>query len=276
MVSVPLNSGTASELFGNTAYRWNPATGQYDIPTTIEPTKGYWVNLSSSKTVTDFGSEIATDVTIDISTAGWYQVSTPWNYQKSEILVIMGPHIKTWTEAVAAGWVRDTIYAYHASDGNYTMPTTMNPWDGVWVKALVDNLNLELLYASSTSVIPPTPPTAFTPADLPALPSILPGVPPTEAGLEFTNIPNPITDVHTSTFMVTGPMSALVEAIKVQIFDLSGRLVYEEEKTGTSMEWHTENQVGDILANGVYLYRMYAKIGGEWIESKTRKLVILR
>ena len=278
MVSVPLNSGTASELFGNTAYRWNPATGQYDIPTTIEPTKGYWVNLSSSKTVTDSGSETATDVTIDISTAGWYQVSTPWNYPKSEILVIMGPHHKTWTEAVAAGWVRDTIYAYHASDGNYTTPTTINPWDGVWVKALVNDLNLELLHASRTPVAPvPPPPTAFAPTDLPAPPSILPGIPPTEVDLVFTNIPNPITDVHTTTFVVTGPMSGLVEAIKVQIFDLSGRLVYESgEIPGTGLDWHTDNDYGECLANGVYLYRMYAKIGGEWIESKTKKLAILR
>jgi hypothetical protein len=95
--------------------------------------------------------------------------------------------------------------------------------------------------------------------------------------ISVTCIPNPITDVHTTTFVVTGPMSGLVKAIKVQIFDLSGRLVYESgEIPGTSLDWHTENQVGETLANGVYLYRMYALIGGEWIESKTKKLAILR
>ena len=93
----------------------------------------------------------------------------------------------------------------------------------------------------------------------------------------FTNIPNPITDVHTTTFMVKGPMAALVEAIMVQIFDLSGRLVYESgEIRGKSLGWHTENDYGEILANGVYLYKLYALIDGEWIESETKKLAILR
>ena len=72
-------------------------------------------------------------------------------------------------------------------------------------------------------------------------------------------------------------MASLVEAIKIRVFDLSGRLVYSSgEITGTSLDWHTENDYGDILANGVYLWKMYAKIGGEWIESKVKKLVILR
>ena len=108
----------------------------------------------------------------------------------------------------------------------------------------------------------------------PALPRI--GTLPVPYGLEFTNFPNPITDVHTTTFAVKGVMAALVEAIKVQIFALSGRLVYEQEESGASLDWHTENQVGETLANGVYLYKMYAKIGSEWIESEVKKLVILR
>ena len=82
--------------------------------------------------------------------------------------------------------------------------------------------------------------------------------------------------MDTTTFAVTGSTAAFVEMIKVQIFDLSGRLVYENEEASTSMDWHTENQIGETLANGVYLYKMHAKIGGEWIESKTKKLVILR
>jgi len=52
--------------------------------------------------------------------------------------------------------------------------------------------------------------------------------------------------------------------------------VYEEEEAGTSMEWHTENDYGEILANGVYLWKMYALINGKWFESEVKKLVILR
>ena len=275
MVSVPLNSGTASDLFGTTAYRWNPATGQYDLPTTIEPTKGYWVNLSASKAVTDTGYEIATDVIIDISSHGWHQISAPWPYPKDDIQVSKAGVTKSWVDAAAAGWVREAIYGYKSTDGEYTTPSTIDPWYGYWVRADASGLSLKLLYTSRTSVSPPTPPLAFAPMDLPSLPGSTPTAPLPE-NLEFTNIPNPITDVHTTTFMVKGPMSILVGAIKVQIYDLSGRLVYEEEKTGTSTEWHTENNYGETLANGVYLYRMYALIDGEWVESDVRKLAILR
>jgi hypothetical protein len=274
MVSVPLNSGTASDLFGTTAYCWNPAAGQYDVVSTIDPVKGYWVYIPASKSVTDSGSHVTSDVTSDVSTAGWHQISTPWSYPKSAIKAIKVTENKAWTDAVAAGWVRDAIYSYKATDGAYTTPSTMNPWYGYWMKAKVSGLSLRLLYTSGTLVSAEFSPMALVvPADLPPM---LPAPSAGAANLEFTNIPNPITDVHTTTFVVTGPMAVFVEAIKVQIFDLSGRLVYEEEKTGTNMEWHTENQVGETLANGVYLYRMYAKIGCKWIESKTKKLVILR
>jgi flagellar hook assembly protein FlgD len=71
-------------------------------------------------------------------------------------------------------------------------------------------------------------------------------------------------------------MAAFVDAIKVQIFDLSGQKVYEEEMAGTSIDWHTDNDYGEYLANGVYLYKMYAKVEGQWIVSVVKKLAILR
>ena len=97
------------------------------------------------------------------------------------------------------------------------------------------------------------------------------------SGLNFSNYPNPITDVHTTTFKVKGLMATLVDAIKVQIFDLSGRLVYDSgEISGISFDWHTDNDYGEYLANGVYLYKMYALIDDQWTVSKTKTLVILR
>ena len=94
--------------------------------------------------------------------------------------------------------------------------------------------------------------------------------------LEFSHVPNPITDVHTARFGVKGAAAALVEAIKVQIFDLSGRLVYEDEEAGASLAWHTDSSFDEYLANGVYLYKLYALVNGEWVASKTKKLAILR
>ncbi|MEN3009754.1 MAG: T9SS type A sorting domain-containing protein, partial [Candidatus Bipolaricaulaceae bacterium] len=95
-------------------------------------------------------------------------------------------------------------------------------------------------------------------------------------GLKFANVPNPVTDVHTTKFVVLGPMSALVEAIRVKVFDLSGRLVWEGVASGAELTWHTDDLTGKYLANGVYLYRIEVKVLGEWVASGVLKLVINR
>jgi hypothetical protein len=203
------------------------------------------------------------------------------------ITITKGAQTTTLADAVTAGWIYDTIWEYDTTSGKYTSVTlsdgkTLNPWTGYWILTYEDNLKLNFSGTSGAAGPgPPPPPPAGMPAGLqvlvrPPSPPALPGATSAEAGLEFTNIPNPITDVYTTSFVVTGPMSGLVEEIKVQIFDLSGRLVYEEEEAGTSMEWHTENDYGEILANGVYLWKMYALINGKWFESEVKKLVILR
>ena len=95
-------------------------------------------------------------------------------------------------------------------------------------------------------------------------------------GIEFGNSPNPIRDVHTTTFYVKGAAAELVEAIKVQIFDQNGLLVYERTEEGAQLDWHTDNDYGEYLANGVYLYKLYARVEEHWVVSEVRKLAILR
>jgi hypothetical protein len=94
-----------------------------------------------------------------------------------------------------------------------------------------------------------------------------------ERELSVMNVPNPVRDVHTTTFTVRG---LDIEAMKIQIFDLNETLVFEQEIAGNELVWHTENNYGENLANGVYFYRAFAKIGGVWIATKFEKLVILR
>ena len=95
--------------------------------------------------------------------------------------------------------------------------------------------------------------------------------------LAFGNYPNPVKDVHTTHFTIMGAMAAFVDAIKVDIYDLSGQKVYSSgEITGTSVDWHTDNDYGEYLANGVYLYKMYAKVQGQWVVSTVKTIAILR
>lgn len=89
-------------------------------------------------------------------------------------------------------------------------------------------------------------------------------------------IPNPVRDVHTTVFRVQGICPCRVEALRVEIYDLSGRLVYTSEAPGGALVWHTDDLSGLPLANGVYLYKAYVKVGGQWIATQVQKVVILR
>jgi|GEM_PF-4357631 len=88
--------------------------------------------------------------------------------------------------------------------------------------------------------------------------------------------PNPIRDVDTATFQVMGTLATQVEEIRVQIYDLSGRLVWEDTALGSELDWHTDNQSGQFLANGVYLYQVQVKIDGIWINQDIGKIAVLR
>jgi hypothetical protein len=93
-------------------------------------------------------------------------------------------------------------------------------------------------------------------------------------GLRPVCWPNPVRDVHTAVFSVEG---AAADAVRVEIYDLSGSAVFSWESTGPELVWHTEDSTGQFLANGVYLYRMWALIAGTWMPcAETGKVVILR
>ncbi|MCS7241027.1 MAG: T9SS type A sorting domain-containing protein [Candidatus Bipolaricaulota bacterium] len=87
------------------------------------------------------------------------------------------------------------------------------------------------------------------------------------------NHPNPVRDVHTTTFVVRGVEADL---IRVEVYDLTGRLVYVGEAAGNELVWHTQDLLGRYLANGVYLYKVLVKVGDTWIVSDIQKIVILR
>lgn len=91
--------------------------------------------------------------------------------------------------------------------------------------------------------------------------------------LKVVNTPNPVRDVHTTTFTVLGVEA---EAMRVEVYDLTGRLVWKAEAPGNELVWHTEDLTGLPLANGVYLYVTYVKVGGSWVKLEPQKLVILR
>ena len=260
---------------------YKPGTG-YQKPTQVLDTEGYWLYVPPSAAplkVCVNGTSPMADQTITLASKGWHQIGTGiegayWANTK----VTYNGITKSVGDAASAGWLVPSAFAYDTQAGSYAIATILHVCQGYWVYTYKDNITITIPFnqpapPSSSSLSMTELPAGLTPPPPPSLP----GSGGNADDLTFTNEPNPVTDVHTTTFMVKGLMASLMEAIKVQIFDLSGRLVYASaEVPGTSLNWHTEDNDGKYLANGVYLYRIYALINGQWIVSKVQALVILR
>ncbi len=272
MVSVPTTGDTAA-IFGASAFWWwNPATGAYERPSTLNPGYGYWAQLPVRKTVTASGTVPTRNHGISLDHRGWHQISAPWSYPKSAIQVSRGGQTLSWADAVRAGWVRDTVFGYKATDGAYTTPATLNPWYGYWLYARVEGVSLRFDYgarASSTCMDCriDSGPMTVEPADLPGKPWMAELA---ADNLSVSATPNPLRE-GTATFQVAGPLAADTSEIKVQVLDVSGRSVFTGSAIGSQLTWDVEG-----IANGVYLYRVEAKVAGQWVTSSYQKLLIVR
>ncbi len=91
------------------------------------------------------------------------------------------------------------------------------------------------------------------------------------------NYPNPFSTSTQFVFTITG--STLPEEFTIQIMTVTGKVVREitKDELGpikigrniTEYSWNGTDEFGDMLANGVYLYRVIAKIDNESIEHRS-------
>jgi len=97
---------------------------------------------------------------------------------------------------------------------------------------------------------------------------------PTEFAVEsFAISPNPL-GMTGAKLLVKGTGIA---GIKVEVFNLAGAKVFEQEASGDTLEFRAMDNKGNLLANGVYLYIVTVRgLDGEAIRSEVRKLVIIR
>jgi len=76
------------------------------------------------------------------------------------------------------------------------------------------------------------------------------------------------------TFAVKG---LRVADMRVEIFDLGGRLIFSHEAEGAYLVWNLSRADGQPVANGVYLYTVTVNgVNGESLRSGVRKLAVLR
>jgi len=88
------------------------------------------------------------------------------------------------------------------------------------------------------------------------------------------NTPNPIRDVHTTRFEVKG---VGIDQIMVQIYDQSGRVVFDSGWQPNGYDWHLDTNDGEILANGIYLYVVTVRgYNGQTVITEVNKLAVYR
>ncbi len=266
-------------------YWWDPnATPPgYITPSSLDPGRGYWVYIMTEGITVDVtGTRIDHDYQVPLGKAGWHMISTPtvnvyWGYCK----FTDGTDTKTYDEAIEAGWIAPFLYQwdpYTNAYKSFTAQGVIEPWVGYWIRTYHDGLTL-ILPVEQAIKNPPPPPSSSNLGPSAAELGLTPPAPPTlpmmdkKTGLVVLNYPNPVRDVRTTKFMVLG---AEVETIRVSVYDLTGRLVWRGEGAGNELTWHTDDLSGQFLANGVYLYIVEVKVGGQWIRSEVKRLVILR
>jgi len=263
--------------------------GTAGLLTTVSALGGYWLASQTGGQFCVTGTALTGNQVVDLATLGWHMIGVPydtaWGNATGAAVKFTRNGVDKWlTDAVAANWIYGTVIGWDTTADEFIRTTvetgtTLVPCDGYWIRTRVSGLTMTFTDAPWDPGNPPTFGTQSLKSEDPGNPPMPVHVTPLTfdpSKLEFGNYPNPVTDVHTTRFAVMGAMAAFVDAIKVQIFDLSGQKVYEEEMTGTSIDWHTDNDYGEYLANGVYLYKMYAKVQGQWVVSEVKKLAILR
>lgn len=174
---------------------------------------------------------------------------------------------KSSKDASQKMWITEELPAFLVPSGATKMWIrfvfdSVDKWFNKFTGWLVDNIKIEKAPAAGAQPLSTLAlkVAATAPRDLNSL-------------IAVQNVPNPVRDVHTTVFMVRGIEA---ERIRVEVYDLSGRLVWQAEAPGNELVWHTEDLSGLPLANGVYLYRAYVKVGNTWVVTGVQKVVILR
>lgn len=267
LVSVP-TLGEGAALFGVTLWQWDGA-GYVAVEggAPLSPVRGYWARLPAPRTVVASGPLPTTDQTLVLNRAGWHLISAPWVHPVAAVEFQRDGQRKVWAEAVAAGWVRPTVWAYDPVGRRYVPATNLEPWRGYWLYAGVPGLSLRLVPGAATPA---------GPAPAAPVPQELPPPPPNDLPLapQFLLGPNPWTGPSPLRFGVVA--SKPVAWLSVEVFDLSGRRVWAGTGVGGELLWFGTDAQGNPLANGVYLCVMRAQIGEDTLGDGPWKFVILR
>jgi len=113
----------------------------YPTAPPFRPGVGYWVKLRSNIIADIRGVIPRPDQNFTIATTfGWNQIgnpfTTPVDVADIEVQYLLNDTVPFAT-AVSKGWVGGTIWRYNPTTNSYEPATTLQPWEGYWLRVLV-------------------------------------------------------------------------------------------------------------------------------------------
>jgi hypothetical protein len=275
------------------AYRYDAAPGAY---AQVPPADGicYLPGMSVWLYTYEADTEIDAEMTAPTGSVavplrnGWNQIGNPYTFAMGagSILVQCGVQELSLIDAQTQGWISATLYGYDTNAGAYVEldPATgcIPAWTGCWIRTYRADCTLVFQPVGCTSSLTQARLLSAAEAralELPPPPPLVPQALDIEevlAGLSATNIPNPIRSEFTTVFRVEGARADAVDAMRVDIYGQDGQRVFTQEIAAKELAWHTANDAGELLANGVYLYRVWVKIDEVWYPLEIQKLAVVR
>ena len=280
------------DLQGAEIYTYDPAVGDYVIPTELRMGQAYWAWFNGTTDIDATGHKFSgSPQRINCAIAGWHMIGPAYLRHSSETtcwgevwVEHDGETVSSVHAAAERGWLKPFVIRYDpdiSPDYCYWCgyeEAILVPWKGYWVMTLLPNVTLQFHFipAPPLSALALDDPQAmgFQPAEAD---TPLPPAPPTwtsEAGGQWRL--DVAIGADAAQFQVVGPLASHVDALRLEVFDLSGTRIYEEEVSGRELTWPYTTSSGERLSNGIVLMHLSGRIDGVWEAGELMKILILR
>lgn len=158
LFSVPLvpENNSASAVIGDDIasfflYGYNSLIGYFNS-STVNAGYGYWLGIETAADI-DVPGSLSPDTTVLPLNSGWNILASPYhkNYLKNSVWFKRKYAPVTPAVAADSGWIQNVYYAYDKSSSSYSSSDTLKIWNGYWLSALRDSVDIIFIKNSAVN-----------------------------------------------------------------------------------------------------------------------------